>query len=169
MWLFTTTVKLDAATLHPDITPLLDRKTREQPSEWKREGTLNKYMRLPDGSPPLHCKEEVLGVVGHGGLGQRIAGLGRALGMEVLVAARKKSSLRGTGSTPSLGSDRVPFDHVLERDCRKLGEGKGDQCYCVSSLPTFLSQLGRKSQSPNTSQPEQRTTFAIQECTTAFH
>lgn len=122
--LITTTVKLDAATLHPDITPhlqyiaisatgtdpvdlaaakargirvtncpganldavsehaislyfaarrrtvLLDCKTREQPSEWKKEGTLNKYMRLPDGSPPLTCKEEVLGVVGYGGLGQ---------------------------------------------------------------------------------------------------
>jgi lactate dehydrogenase-like 2-hydroxyacid dehydrogenase len=48
---------------------LLDRKTREQPSEWKREGSLNKYMRLPDGAPPLTCKEEVLGVVGYGGLG----------------------------------------------------------------------------------------------------
>jgi lactate dehydrogenase-like 2-hydroxyacid dehydrogenase len=119
----TTIVKLDAATLHPDVSPhlqyiavsatgtdhvdlaaakargirvtncpganldavsehaislyfaarrrtvLLDRKTREQPSEWKREGTVNKYMRLPDGSPPLTCKEEVLGVVGYGGLG----------------------------------------------------------------------------------------------------
>jgi lactate dehydrogenase-like 2-hydroxyacid dehydrogenase len=118
-----TTVKLDAATLHPDVTPhlqyiavsatgtdpvdlaaakargirvtncpganldavsehaislyfsarrrtvLLDRKTREQPSEWKKEGSVNKYMRLPDGSPPLTCREEVLGVVGYGGLG----------------------------------------------------------------------------------------------------
>ncbi|KAH3907374.1 hypothetical protein HBI56_157470 [Parastagonospora nodorum] len=167
--LITTTVKLDAATLHPEITPhlqyiaisatgtdpvdlaaakargirvtncpganldavsehaislyfaarrrtvLLDRKTREHPSEWKREGTLNKYMRLPDGSPPLTCKEEVLGVVGYGGLGQRIAGLGRALGMKVLVAARKTSSPGGAEPTPSLASDRVTFDHVLKR------------------------------------------------------
>jgi lactate dehydrogenase-like 2-hydroxyacid dehydrogenase len=51
-------------------TVLLDRKIREQPSEWKREGSVNKYMRLPDGSPPLTCKEEVLGVMGYGGLGQ---------------------------------------------------------------------------------------------------
>lgn len=50
-------------------TVLLDRKTREQPSEWKQRGSLNQYMRLPDGSPPLTCKEEVLGVIGHGGLG----------------------------------------------------------------------------------------------------
>jgi lactate dehydrogenase-like 2-hydroxyacid dehydrogenase len=119
-----TTVKLDAALIHPDVTPklqliavsatgtdhvdlhaakargirvvnapganldavsqhaislyfavrrrtvLLDRKVREQPSEWKREGSINKYMRLPDGTPPLTCKEEVLGVVGYGGLGK---------------------------------------------------------------------------------------------------
>jgi lactate dehydrogenase-like 2-hydroxyacid dehydrogenase len=48
---------------------LLDRKTREQPSEWKREGSVNKYMRLSDGAPPLTCKDEILGVVGYGGLG----------------------------------------------------------------------------------------------------
>jgi lactate dehydrogenase-like 2-hydroxyacid dehydrogenase len=51
-------------------TVLLDRKTREVPSEWKKEGTLNKYIRLPDGAPPLTCKEEVLGIVGYGGLGE---------------------------------------------------------------------------------------------------
>jgi lactate dehydrogenase-like 2-hydroxyacid dehydrogenase len=119
-----TTLKLDAAALHPDVTPhlqyiaisatgtdivdhnaakargirvtncpganldavsehaislyfaarrrtvLLDRKTRQVPSEWKREGSINKYMRLPDGKPPLTCKEEVLGIVGYGGLGK---------------------------------------------------------------------------------------------------
>jgi lactate dehydrogenase-like 2-hydroxyacid dehydrogenase len=119
----TTTVKLDAATLDPKVTPhlqcvvcsatgtdhvdlaaakargirvtncpganldavsehaislyfaarrrivLLDHKTREQPSEWKKEGSVNKYMRLPDGAPPLSCKEEVLGIIGYGGLG----------------------------------------------------------------------------------------------------
>jgi lactate dehydrogenase-like 2-hydroxyacid dehydrogenase len=121
--ILTTTVKLDAATLDPKVTPhlqcvvcsatgtdhvdlaaakargirvtncpganldavsehaislyfaarrrivLLDRKTREQPSEWKKEGSVNKYMRLPDGAPPLSCKEEVLGIIGYGGLG----------------------------------------------------------------------------------------------------
>lgn len=121
--IISTTVKLDAAVLHPDVTPnlrlvaasatgsdhvdlaaakargirvtncpganlsavsqhalslyfaarrrtvLLDRKVREQPSEWKREGSINKYMRLPDGAPPLTCEEEVLGIVGYGGLG----------------------------------------------------------------------------------------------------
>jgi len=121
-----TTLKIDAATLHPDVTPhlryiaipatgtdiidhdaakargirvtncpganldavsehaislyfaarrrtvLLDRKTREVSSEWKREGSINKYMRLPDGKPPLTCKEEMLGIIGYGGLGKMI-------------------------------------------------------------------------------------------------
>jgi lactate dehydrogenase-like 2-hydroxyacid dehydrogenase len=119
----TATVKLDAATLHPNVTPhlqciavsatgtdhidlaaarhrgirvinspaasldavsehaiglyfaarrrtvLLDHKTREQPSEWKKTGSINRYMRLPNGLPPLTCKEETLGVIGYGGLG----------------------------------------------------------------------------------------------------
>jgi lactate dehydrogenase-like 2-hydroxyacid dehydrogenase len=35
--------------------------------------------------------------------------------MEVLVAARKTSSPGDARPTPSLASDRVPFDHVLKR------------------------------------------------------
>jgi lactate dehydrogenase-like 2-hydroxyacid dehydrogenase len=122
--IITTTVKLDAETLHPDITPklryvavsatgtdpidldacrrrgirvtncpaanldtvsehaislyfaarrrtvLLDRITRAQPSEWKRKGSVNVYMRLPDGKPPLSCKDEIMGVIGYGALGK---------------------------------------------------------------------------------------------------
>lgn len=98
-------------------TVLLDRLTRETPSEWKRTGSLGKYMRLPDGKPPLTCGDEVLGVVGYGGLGKRIAGVGRALGMKVLVAARKipDASLEGVLPTPSAGTERVPFDDVLRQ------------------------------------------------------
>lgn len=50
-------------------TVLLDRVTRAQPSEWKRKGSVNSHMRLPDGKPPLTCKDEVLGIIGYGGLG----------------------------------------------------------------------------------------------------
>lgn len=50
-------------------TVLLDRVTRAQPSEWKDKGTVNQYMRLPDGKPPMTCKDEVMGVIGYGGLG----------------------------------------------------------------------------------------------------
>ncbi|KAF7450225.1 Glycerate dehydrogenase [Pyrenophora tritici-repentis] len=50
-------------------TVLLDRITRTQPSEWKSKGSVNHYMRLPDGTPPITCKDEVMGVIGYGGLG----------------------------------------------------------------------------------------------------
>ncbi|KAF2026254.1 hypothetical protein EK21DRAFT_74608 [Setomelanomma holmii] len=167
-----TTVKLDTATLHPDVTPrlqyvavsatgtdpvdlvaakqrgirvtncpganldavsehaislyfaarrrtvLLDRKTREQPSEWKQAGSIAKYMRLPDGKPPLTCRDEIMGVVGYGGLGKRIADLGRALGMKVLIASRKTAAAPPLDSalpTPNLENNRVPFDDVLRQ------------------------------------------------------
>lgn len=53
-------------------TVLLDGLTRQVPSQWKRDGSLNRYMRYADGRPPLTCKDEVIGVVGYGGLGTRI-------------------------------------------------------------------------------------------------
>ena len=50
-------------------TVLLDQVTRRQPSEWKQNGSVNTYLRLPDGKTPLTCGDEVLGIVGYGGLG----------------------------------------------------------------------------------------------------
>lgn len=50
-------------------TVLLDGLTRQVPSQWKRDGSLNKYMRYADGKPPLTCRDEVMGVVGYGALG----------------------------------------------------------------------------------------------------
>jgi lactate dehydrogenase-like 2-hydroxyacid dehydrogenase len=55
--------------------------------------------------------------------GKRIAELGNALGMKVLVAARKTSSISTTSSSPLGGvlaapnadDNRVPFDDVLRR------------------------------------------------------
>ena len=59
----------------PSDVPLQPFKGRPLPSqvlqsEWKTQGSVNRYMRLPDGKPPLTCREEILGVVGYGGLGQ---------------------------------------------------------------------------------------------------
>jgi lactate dehydrogenase-like 2-hydroxyacid dehydrogenase len=50
-------------------TVMMDGLVREVPSQWKRDGGLNRYMRFADGQPPLTCKDEVMGVVGYGGLG----------------------------------------------------------------------------------------------------
>ena len=51
-------------------TVLLNHLTRHQPSEWKQRGSLHAYLRYHDGTPPLTCGEEVLAVVGYGGLGK---------------------------------------------------------------------------------------------------
>ncbi|KAF2622540.1 glycerate dehydrogenase [Macroventuria anomochaeta] len=99
-------------------TVLLDQVTRRQPSEWKQRGSVNTYLRLPDGKPPLTCGDEVLGIVGYGGLGKRIAAVGRALGMKVLVADRKPSSNPSPGDAlpaPNAEDGRVPFDDVLRQ------------------------------------------------------
>lgn len=101
--------------------------TRQVPSEWKEKKSLLRHMKFVDGKPPLTCSEEVMGIVGYGGLGKRIAHLGRALGMEVIVAARKNppsppalggaDTLPGPTVTPdaSPSAERVPFDEVLRR------------------------------------------------------
>lgn len=48
---------------------LMDGLTKQVPSQWKRDGTLNRHLRYADGKPPLTCKDEVMGVVGYGSLG----------------------------------------------------------------------------------------------------
>ncbi|KAF2728600.1 hypothetical protein EJ04DRAFT_516474 [Polyplosphaeria fusca] len=120
-------------------TVLLDRATRQVPSEWMEKRTLTGKLRFSDGKPPLTCGDEVLGVVGYGGLGmcrvlrergkapwianvgtsgKRIAALGRALGMHVLIAARKQQvtddGVSGLLPLPNHG-DRVPFEEVLRQ------------------------------------------------------
>lgn len=50
-------------------TAILDRLTRQVPSEWKSKGSLTGYLKFGDGKPPLVCSEEVMGVIGYGGLG----------------------------------------------------------------------------------------------------
>ncbi|EMD94825.1 hypothetical protein COCC4DRAFT_176497 [Bipolaris maydis ATCC 48331] len=72
-------------------TVLLDRITRAQPSEWKDKGSVNHYMRLPDGKPPITCRDEVMGVIGYGGLGA-----------DILPA-------------PDTSDGRIPFDDVLRQ------------------------------------------------------
>lgn len=52
-------------------TVMLDRATRMVPSEWKEKKTLTGRLRFADGQPPLTCGEEVIGVIGYGGLGER--------------------------------------------------------------------------------------------------
>ena len=56
--------------------------------EWREKGTMIGHW--PEKKPPPGCRQEVLGILGYGTIGKRIAVLAKALGFkEVLVADRK--------------------------------------------------------------------------------
>ncbi|MBW0159642.1 D-2-hydroxyacid dehydrogenase [Sedimentimonas flavescens] len=69
--------------------------------EWQRSGQFCFF------KTPIHdLSGATLGIVGKGGIGQRVAALGKAFGMEVIYAARP-----GTDATDG----RVPFEEFCER------------------------------------------------------
>ncbi|PLB55188.1 hypothetical protein P170DRAFT_461111 [Aspergillus steynii IBT 23096] len=80
----------------------------ERDTDWKTTGSLHRRLRSKDGHAPVLCGRETLGVIGYGALGQRIAKVGAALGMKVLIAERK-----GEVERPRAG--RTPFDQVLRQ------------------------------------------------------
>ncbi|KAF2786007.1 glycerate dehydrogenase, partial [Melanomma pulvis-pyrius CBS 109.77] len=132
-------------------TVLLHAATRRVPSDWKEKKTLTGMLRFGDGQPPLSCGDEVLGVVGYGALGKRIAALGRALGMKVLIAARKPTpptaashDLGGVLPPPSTTStaadDRVPFADVLRQSTvLVLSLPRNPQTLNLLSTPEFAT------------------------------
>ncbi|KAL6850717.1 hypothetical protein ACO1O0_007842 [Amphichorda felina] len=72
---------------------------------WIREGSLTP--RWGQG-PPLSCRQETLGIIGHGALGRHVEGLARALGFSrVLVAERK-----GAGE---IREGRVSFEELIRQ------------------------------------------------------
>ncbi|RMJ18017.1 hypothetical protein CDV36_002277 [Fusarium kuroshium] len=77
------------------------------PNAWATTGSLSNVLKDTQGQPPHTCGNETVGILGFGALGQRIASLCEALGMKVLVAARKEA-----GSDPG---QRIAFDEVLHR------------------------------------------------------
>ncbi|HEX2225802.1 MAG TPA: NAD(P)-dependent oxidoreductase, partial [Candidatus Binatia bacterium] len=56
--------------------------------------------------PAVELKGKKLGIVGYGNIGQAVAQMARAFGMEILVAARP-------GATGAIPADRLPVDRVL--------------------------------------------------------
>lgn len=76
--------------------------------EWREKGTLTGHW--PGKKPPPGCQQEVLGIVGYGTIGKRIALLTKALGFkEMLIADRKKAS------THELREGRTSFEEVVKR------------------------------------------------------
>ncbi|KAK7422008.1 hypothetical protein QQZ08_009729 [Neonectria magnoliae] len=72
--------------------------------EWLRRGSIMHEGFMAD-RPPRACRDETVAIIGHGAVGKRISELCTALGMKVVVAARK-------GAPAS--EDRVTFDVALK-------------------------------------------------------
>ncbi|KAM5341569.1 hypothetical protein ACJ41O_014600 [Fusarium nematophilum] len=75
--------------------------------EWPQRGTLLTKI-LVAGESPRACHNETAVIIGHGGVGRRVESLLHALGMKVVIAARKGLA---SGSVP-LG--RVAFEEALK-------------------------------------------------------
>ncbi|OHE96498.1 glycerate dehydrogenase [Colletotrichum orchidophilum] len=75
-----------------------------QAGEWAKRRILFNLLYGADGRAPRTCKDEVVGVLGYGGVGRKVATIAEALGMKVLLAGRK-----GLPETEG----RVPFDEVI--------------------------------------------------------
>ncbi|KAL0780797.1 hypothetical protein CaCOL14_002132 [Colletotrichum acutatum] len=99
-----------------------------RPNPWRAEGSMSSLLLDSEGRPPHTCGNEVVGMIGYGPIGQRVAKMCRALGMEVLVAARKNDTApveNGNRVTPATtdasqpngngDAHRTPFAEVLRR------------------------------------------------------
>ncbi|OHF01205.1 D-isomer specific 2-hydroxyacid dehydrogenase [Colletotrichum orchidophilum] len=96
-----------------------------RPNPWRAKGSMSSLLLDGEGRPPHTCGNEVVGMIGYGPIGQRVAKMCRALGMEVLVAARKNDATpaaNGNGNGPAAvqtdgdaHAQRTPFAEVLRR------------------------------------------------------
>ncbi|KAI0483108.1 D-isomer specific 2-hydroxyacid dehydrogenase [Xylariaceae sp. FL0804] len=98
-----------------------------QTNEWKQKGSVAYKMQTANGRAPPSIEEEVVGIIGYGNIGKRLALFCRALGMEVLISERVTGGRHQPGSaqvragardTSATGDDdppcvRVPFDRVV--------------------------------------------------------
>ncbi|KAF9773882.1 hypothetical protein IL306_008211 [Fusarium sp. DS 682] len=94
-----------------------------QAGEWAKRGMLAHVLYGPEGKAPKTCGDEIMGILGYGGVGeftgsssvvmltpvshakgQKVASMGKALGMKVLLSGRKGSSE---------GRGRTSFDEVI--------------------------------------------------------
>ncbi|KAE8366098.1 D-isomer specific 2-hydroxyacid dehydrogenase [Aspergillus caelatus] len=88
---------------------LADMHAQTRAGEWQKQTLMFRYLDKY-GDPPLTCEDEVVGIIGNGGVGKRIANLARGLGMKVLISGRKNF---GSSIGPE-GEDRTPFDTVIK-------------------------------------------------------
>lgn len=79
-----------------------------QRGDWPKKGTLMHTAMTGGEFAVRRCAAETVALIGYGAVGKRVAELLRALGMHVLVTARK-------GATDNLPEGRVAFDDALRQ------------------------------------------------------
>ncbi|CAK7241996.1 MAG: hypothetical protein STHCBS139747_003469 [Sporothrix thermara] len=89
--------------------------------EWPANGTVMTRAYAAD-APPRSCRDETVGIIGYGGVGQAVARLMGALGMNVIISDRRggrggapQGGEGGGSSSSDTGNGRVPFETVLQR------------------------------------------------------
>lgn len=73
--------------------------TLVQAGEWSKRGSLLHTLDDVDGKPPRTCRDETLGIIGYGAVGKIIETMAKALGMKVLISARRGASTVPEGRT----------------------------------------------------------------------
>ncbi|KAI0002653.1 glycerate dehydrogenase [Xylariaceae sp. FL0662B] len=77
--------------------------------EWPKRESLTQALDGPDGKPPRTCRNEILGIIGYGGVGKKVEATAKALGMKTLISDRK-------GASSPAPDGRVDFETVI-REC----------------------------------------------------
>lgn len=67
--------------------------------EWPKRGMLQETLNGPGGKPPRTCRDETLGIIGYGAVGQVLESTAKKLGMKVLISGRKGASTAPEGRT----------------------------------------------------------------------
>ncbi|KAK8131437.1 glycerate dehydrogenase [Apiospora sp. TS-2023a] len=88
----------------------------------------------PDGKPPRTSAHEVVGIVGYGAVGKKVAKLFKALGMRVLVSGRKGDDTTTTTKEKEGQETRTAFDTVI-RTASVL-------VLCLPRLPSTENLIG---------------------------
>ncbi|KAI2607004.1 uncharacterized protein GGS25DRAFT_532251 [Hypoxylon fragiforme] len=100
---------------------------------WPERRTLQGVLDAPDGRPPRTARGETLGIVGFGAVGRLLGESAGALGMRVLVSARKGEAEGKEDGVDIREGGRTPFRTLL-RTCSVIA-------LCLPRTPATLNLI----------------------------